>query len=291
MNQPPPNDPQPGPAVDESEQLYCYGHPKKPTRLRCSRCDRPICGQCAVPASVGQHCPECVAEARRSTPRVRTAMQANSPVVTAILAINIGVFVLTFFGADVIFERLAEDKFAIASGEWWRLITPMFLHANLVHIFFNSYVLYIFGPELEQAYGSRRFALIYVVSGFTGAVGSYAFSCSPSVGASGAIFGVVGALVAFLYGKRGSALAIGYMQRILMFVGLNLVLGFVIPQIDNFAHIGGLIGGALLGYALDTSRERKPSPALQVLGVAVVIAVGVAVVMLRTANFDCGLPF
>ena len=111
------------------------------------------------------------------------------------------------------------------------------------------------------------------------------------MGASGAIFGVVGALVAFLYGKRGSALAIGYMQRILMFVGLNLVLGFVIPQIDNFAHIGGLVGGALLGYALDTSRERRPSPALQLLGVAGVVAVGVAVTILRTANFDCGFSF
>ena len=81
------------------------------------------------------------------------------------------------------------------------------------------------------------------------------------------------------------------MQRILMFVGLNLVLGFVIPQIDNFAHIGGLLGGALLGYALDTSRERPPPPALQLFGVVGVIAVGVAVTILRTAGFDCGFSF
>lgn len=285
VNNQPPADPNQGQLVDESEQLYCYGHPKTPTRLRCTRCERPICGRCAIPASVGQHCPECVAEARRSAPRVRSALRANAPVTYALLAINIGMFVLTLLTGDLIFNRFAEIKALVALGEWYRLITPMFLHAGILHLLLNSYVLFTFGPEVEQAYGSRRFALIYFLSGFTGAVGSYLFSLGTSVGASGAIFGIVGALVAFLYGKRGSAMAFGYMRNILGFVGLNLAFGFFFPQIDNFAHIGGLLGGLILGYGLDVTRARKPSLALQILAVAGVGAVGVALAVYRTATF------
>src|SRR5687768_8442729 len=128
-------------APEETE--YCYGHPKTPTKLHCSRCDRPICGRCAIPASVGQHCPECVAEARKSAPKVRSAMGATAPVVTGILGINIVVFILQFFIPGFT-ERFAMIPGAIADGEYWRLITPVFMHSEgfLLHIIMNSYILY-----------------------------------------------------------------------------------------------------------------------------------------------------
>src|SRR5688500_13450135 len=156
-------------APEETE--YCYGHPKTPTKLHCSRCDRPICGRCAIPASVGQHCPNCVAEARKAAPKVRSALRANAPVVFTLLVINVTLWVLQSFAPGLgLTERFASFPPAIAAGEWFRLITPMFLHApnTFWHIGFNSYALFIFGPNVEQAFGHVRFLALYLISVFTG---------------------------------------------------------------------------------------------------------------------------
>src|SRR5919106_6024932 len=145
--------PPPDQLLDESEQTYCYGHPDVPTRLRCSRCDRPICGRCAIPASVGQHCPECVAEARRSRPKVRTALAATAPAVLVLLVTNVVVYIgQQLLGFDAVTGRFAQVPGAIVDGEWYRLVTAMFLHAPnfVLHLLFNMYVLYVYGPYVEQ---------------------------------------------------------------------------------------------------------------------------------------------
>lgn len=266
----------PAPVADEEGQLYCYGHPKEPTRLRCSRCERPICGRCAIPASVGQHCPECVAEARRSAPKVRTALQATAPATRAIMGIVIGVFILQMAtgvtSGRVTFELMMHPVL-IDAGQWWRLITPVLVHGGLLHIFLNMYILYIYGPNVEEIFGTVRFVAIFLITGFTASALSYAIPPdNPSVGASGAIFGLVGALVAYLYRRRGSTVMAHYLRGMGMFIAINILFGFIAPNIDNMAHLGGLIGGALLGLGFDRgSGAEARSP----MGVQIATAVGV----------------
>lgn len=271
----------------EDESVVCYVHTNTPTRLRCSRCDRPICGRCAIPASVGQHCPDCVAEARRSSPKVRGVTAATAPVVTAIIVANIIVYIGQL-AAPIVTARFASFPPAIADGEYYRLLTSMFLHSpsTIFHIVFNMYVLWAYGAQVEQAFGSFRFAVLYTAAGFGGSALSFAFgSCgTSSVGASGAIFGVVGALVVFLYRRRNRAFVGPYLRGLIMFVGLNLMLGFL-PQIDGLAHAGGLIAGAALGAVLDEGRTRPSVP--QIVGTAAVVAVAAALVVWRAAGFVC----
>ena len=286
----------PIPAEERSETgevITCYAHPKTPTGLRCTRCDRPICGRCAIPASVGQHCPECVAEARKSAPKVRSALRANAPVVFTLLVINVVIWVLQSFVFDYGFtQRFGAQPFAIAAGEWYRLISPMFLHApgTFWHIGFNSYALFIFGPHVEQAFGRWRFLLLYLIAGFTGSAASYAFgACNTlGVGASGAIFGVLGGLFVFLYNRRREQFVREFMKNIIFLIVVNLAFGFLMTNIDNLAHLGGLIGGAAVAAGLDTRKPGgEPSPLIQVATVVAVVAAAVALVAWRTSTFSC----
>jgi rhomboid protease GluP len=190
-------------------------------------------------------------------------------------------------------DRFASFPPAIADGEWWRLVTPMFLHSPtfLFHILLNMYVLYIYGPNVEQAFGTRRFVVMYLICGFTGAVASYILSpCAAlGVGASGAIFGVAGVLLIYLYKRRTSSFIMEAYKGILMFVGLNLVIGFLVAGIDNWAHIGGLLGGIALGAGMDDPHRQVPA-GRQVAVIAAVVVVAIAAVAYRSATFSCG-PF
>ena len=284
-----------GTVADEA-QTFCYGHPKTPTRLRCSRCDRPICGRCAIPATVGQHCPECVAEARRTAPKVRTVLQATAPATRAILIITALVFVgqILIPGLD---ERLAMRPSFIVAGEWWRLVTPMVIHAGVFHILMNGYVLYAIGPTVEDRYGPARFVLVYVVAGVAGSVFSFALNgCTTfGVGASGAIMGVVGALAADLYRRRESPNARMQLDGILKWIGLIFALGIALEimaqagvlffRIDNFAHLGGLLGGAALAWGLGAPPTRISARAIFVT--LLVVGVLLAIVAVRVAGFSC----
>lgn len=183
-----------------------------------------------------------------------------------ILAVLVGIFVLTsILGQsfnvmptelnDVLTEWGAKVNSAVVDGQWWRLITAMFLHNGLLHIASNGYALYVIGMDLEGFFGRARFLAIYFIAGFAGSVASFAFSpyYSSGVGASGAIFGLIGALAVYfgmyrrLFGKRGNL----QFWNIIVVVILNLGLGFsgILP-IDNSAHMGGLVAGALVGYVL-----------------------------------------
>ena len=269
--------------AEQDDQLYCYGHPNEPTRLRCSRCDRPICGRCAIPASVGQHCPECVAEARKSTPKVRTVMQATAPATMAIIGVIVFTYVLQILLGGEVVGRLALSPTLVDAGEYWRLLTPILVHGGALHLFFNMYILFMYGPNVEQAFGTVRFVIMFLITGFMGSAFSYAFPPdNASVGASGAIFGVVGILIVYLYKRRHTTLMAQYLRGMGIFLFINFIFG-LLPgmNIDNFAHLGGLVAGILLGLGFDrggTSEARSPV-ALQVATVAAVLALGAVLVL------------
>lgn len=268
--------------AEQDDQLFCYGHPKEPTRLRCSRCDRPICGRCAIQASVGQHCPECVAEARKSVPKVRSVMRATAPGTIAIIGIVVFVFILQLLVGQEIVHRLALSPSLIDAGEWWRLLTPILVHGGALHLGLNMYILFMYGPNVEQAFGTIRFVLMFLIAGFLGSAFSYAFPPdSASVGASGAIFGVVGVLIVYLYRRRRTSFMAQYLRGMGFFIVANLVFGFLIPGIDNFAHIGGLVGGVLLGLGFDrgTGGEASSPLPLQIATAAGVAALGAVLVL------------
>lgn len=153
---------------------------------------------------------------------------------------------------DVLIAFGAKVNLLIAAGQFWRLVTANFLHVSLLHLAFNSYALWQLGPEVERLYGPRRFLVIYLLTGVFGATASYAWGGALSAGASGAIFGLVGVLLAYflrhraLFGRRGRA----YLSNMLFIVIINLFIGFSSPGIDNWGHIGGLVAGFLLGYGL-----------------------------------------
>lgn len=264
-------------AAREEEQLFCYGHPDTPTRLRCSRCDRPICGRCAIPASVGQHCPECVAEARRSAPKVRSALQANAPAVYIIIGATVISFILQQVIGFGYLERLWFHPALIELGEYWRLVTPVLLHDGFLHIFFNMYILYLYGQDVEQIFGTVRFVIIYVATAVTASALSYAIPPDNiSVGASGAVFGIAGALIAYLYNRRTSTFANHHLRGMMGFLAINAIIGFLPGlRIDWVAHLGGLIGGVLLGMAFDEGggAEARSNPVRQT-ALILVVAIG-----------------
>lgn len=186
--------------------------------------------------------------------------------VWVLLGLNILMYVVSMvlsfvFGSRSLFAPASQvlyllgwkDNELIFQGEYWRLVTAMFLHGSLIHILFNGYALYALGPESERIYGTVRFLVVYFLGGLAGSVASYAFSASPSVGASGAIFGLFGALSAFYFVSRKvlGDLARTQLQSMVTLLIINLLIGFSAGGvIDNFAHIGGFIGGALVGWLL-----------------------------------------
>ncbi len=188
------------------------------------------------------------------------------PIVTWILlAIIAVVFVAeTLAGGSTNVEVLvrmgAKDTGLIADGQYWRLFTSMFLHIGLMHLFFNGYALLVIGTELERLFGYGRFLSIYLLSGLYGSLASYAFSFNLSAGASGAVFGIIGALAAFflLHRERLGAWGRARLANIAFLIAINLFLGFTQPGIDNLAHIGGLLCGLALGWALAPRYQPDP---------------------------------
>lgn len=162
--------------------------------------------------------------------------------------------VLLLFGAKV--------NELIAQGQVWRLLTAMFLHIGALHLLFNLYALYFLGPQVEGLFGHRRFAAIYLVGGLFGSLASYAFVDNLSAGASGAIFGLVGALTVYFlrYRDQFGARAKAILQNMVVIIAINFIFGLSAPGIDNWGHLGGLAGGALVAWGL-IPRYRRPDPA------------------------------
>ena len=199
--------------------------------------------------------------------RVSLALPLHKPVVTwVLLGMIIVVFALeTLMGgstnSEVLVRLGAKVNPLIAQGEYWRLLTAMFLHIGIMHLAVNGYALAAIGTELERLVGWKRFLAIYLLAGLFGGLASYAFSDSLSAGASGAIFGIIGALAAFFLRHRQQLGAWGQrrLANIAFLIVINLVLGFTQPAIDNMAHLGGLVSGFCLGWFLMPRYKLDPA--------------------------------
>ena len=263
----------------------CYRHPDRETWVRCTRCERPICPDCMNDAAVGFQCPDCVAQGNKTVRQARTTFggrtTANPSAVTKVLlGLNIGIFLLQLATGGAVTDDYKSFGYAIAFGdEYYRLITAAFLHAGILHIAFNMYCLFLVGPPLEATLGRARYLTLYLLAALGGSAASYVFSAPgvSGVGASGAIFGLFGAYL--VVARRLNADT----RSIATVVGINLVLGFVIPNIDWRAHIGGLVVGAALGAAFAYAPP-GPRRALIGYGASALVAAGLVVaVLLRTS--------
>ena len=242
----------------------CYRHPSRETGVSCSNCGRPICPDCMTTTLVGMRCPEC---ASQSTKVVRMRAVSRVPRATyTLIALNVVAF-LTEQGqfsisGTGIYGKVIEEGVLYRAGisvahQYWRLVSSAFLHENLLHIGFNMYLLYLLGMMLEPAIGSSRFTMIYFTGLLAGSFGAVFATASPSLGASGAVFGLMGAAVVELRGRRVSVMESGIGGLIL----INLIFSFAFPNISVGAHIGGLFGGALAALAIREA-DRRELPAL-----------------------------
>lgn len=292
--------PQPAPTVE-----YCYRHPTVATGVHCTRCERPICPDCMIPAPVGFQCPDCVADARREfrkgagSPVRRGNITGAKVLLVAILA----GFVLEVAvgGPDALFNGPSLQKLVdlgalvpvLVAGlsQFWRLFTATFLHAGILHIGFNAYALYLFGTNVERDYGTAKFLAIYFVSGFLASAASYAFGpeFAVAVGASGAIFGVFGAFIAWNYRRRHLAMAAQNLRWAMTMIVLNALLAFGFRTIDWRAHVGGLIAGFAGGYVAEGWGDRAGRRLIAVVGFAALIVLGSVVVLWRTEQLRSSL--
>ncbi|MFD7603528.1 rhomboid family intramembrane serine protease [Streptomyces mirabilis] len=277
----------------------CYRHPDRETGVRCTRCERPICPECMISASVGFQCPECV-RAGSGTGHAPSASQprtlaggtvtADPRLVTKILiGLNLAVFLVQLSVGDRFTDRfyligrayvpLLGSAEGVAEGQWYRMLTAMFLHGSYIHILFNMLSLWWIGGPLEAALGRARYLTLYFVSGLAGSALSYLLVVpeKASLGASGAIFGLFGATAVLM--RR-----LNYdMRPVIALLVINLIFTFGWSNIAWQAHIGGLVGGVVVGYAMvHAPRERRTL--IQYGVCAVVLAVVVVATLVRTAQ-------
>ena len=236
----------------------CYRHKNRETGVHCSNCGRPICPDCMTTTSVGMRCPEC-ANQRTKARTMGSVAGSGEPTLTYLL---IGINVLVFLGAALggasatgggglggsqLLTDGALSRAAVADGEYWRIVTAGFLHAGFFHLLFNMLSLWILGSLLEPAVGRMRFALIYFVSLLCGSFGALLLEPDGlTVGASGAIFGLMAAAAVFARNRGLSLMESG----LGIWIVLNLVITFTVPNISIGGHIGGLIGGGLAALVL-----------------------------------------
>jgi membrane associated rhomboid family serine protease len=240
----------------------------------------PVGIRCPDHASVGSPRPR----AARTMRQARGTISASgAPITTLLIAINVLVYLITVGqGGGVgspggrLFINGALDGPDVANGDWWRLFTAMFLHASLLHIAFNMLALWWFGSVVERSLGPVRYLLVYVASGLAGSAG--AIIASPNaltVGASGAIFGLLGSLLVLEYLQTGS-----FAGQAMTLIVINLALSFAIPNISIGGHIGGLIAGVVGTFGLALTRYRQP----RVIGPAIVVVVGAVSVAVAVAR-------
>jgi membrane associated rhomboid family serine protease len=270
---------------------YCYRHPNRETGLSCSECGRPICTECMTVAPVGLRCPDHSGRpqgAARVRRQVRRAGWAGTgALVTKVL---IGINVLVYLaeigsgsgttgagnGSSVV-ERFALFGPAVANGDWWRLITSGFLHANVLHIGLNMLILWLVGSPLEEMLGRGRYLLLYFVSLLAGSAGALLQApLVTTVGASGAIFGLFGALLVLEYFATGQIVG----GQAFGLIVINLIFSFAFSNISWGGHIGGLVGGILGTLVLARfGRGHAAYGRIGLLGIAGMVLIGAASVV------------
>jgi membrane associated rhomboid family serine protease len=295
----PPEQP-PGEPTDWATQAapVCYRHAEREAHIRCQRCNRPICPDCMRPASVGFQCPECVKEGARSTRSGKTpygGQRSGNPALTSqlLIAINVAVWIailVTGGQSSELVKQLAlrpSSTFrgfvygvpSVAQGDYWQLVTSTFTHVQVWHIGFNMLVLWVLGPQLELAVGRIRYLAIYLISGLAGSAAVMWLSVPyvQTLGASGAIFGLMGALLVIAVKVHGD------IRGIATWIGVNLVLTFVLgASISWQGHLGGLAGGVLTG-AVVVFAPRQHRAAWQAAGLAAVAALVLVTSAIRVA--------
>ena len=262
--------------------MHCYRHPNRETYVSCSECGRGICPDCMVFGPVGIRCPD-HAKSAAVAPRQRARMTArrfSAPagiVTRTLIGVNVAIYLLElatgapFNGSGgTIWEHGVLYGPVVANGDWWRLITAAFLHYGPIHLGMNMLALWIFGQALEIELGPWRYLLLYLVSGLAGSAGALIVSPeAATVGASGAIFGLLGAALAV---QRSMGINI-WQSGIMTILFINLLFTFGVPGISIGGHLGGLVGGLICGFIVYELANRMQNP---VLPIALCVAVGVA---------------
>lgn len=267
----------------------CYRHPSRETGVSCSSCGRPICPDCMTPTSVGMRCPEC----SRERTRVKTVRSGASiptfSVTNVLVAINVIVFlaetatgtslggVTNLANAGTLYSKgLLAGPYITQSHEYYRLLTSGFLHDGLLHILFNMWFLWIMGRLLEPAIGKLNFVVVYFVALFAGSFGALLFEpLAGTVGASGACFGILGALMVVAY-YRGILI---WQSGLGITLLINIIFSLSITGISIGGHIGGFVGGAACGWLIVQFGERRRMPAAALAGCAVVAVISVALAL------------
>lgn len=295
----------------------CYRHPDRETYVRCSRCDRPICPECMREAAVGHQCPECVNEGRRTVRPARTAFGGGAAgrqgyVTKVLIALNVLVMLLsiawdrggdaaaggsgfgglmgggtplTQWGGTLGYASYVNfgPAHGIAAGEWYRLVTAMFLHYGLIHLLLNMWALWVLGRTLEAVLGPLRFLALYLIAGLGGNVAVYLFSApnSTAVGASTAIFGLFAAIFVIMrrLGRDTSA--------IVPILVINLIFTFTVPGISIAGHLGGLVTGAVMALVLAYAPRMRRS-VFQVAGGAIILVALLGLALVRTGMLTGG---
>lgn len=275
----PPSSPYGGPPP--GVPATCVRHPDRATGLTCTRCGRPACPECLREASVGYQCIDCVQQARaddhrRGVRRGVTVAGAEAPrrpiVVPVLIALNVLVFAWTVFEsgsltgntASALFREWALVPGLVWSGDWWRPLTAGFLHIGPIHLLFNMLALYVLGRDLESVLGHLRFVAVYLTALLGGSAAVLVFY-SPSdavAGASGAVFGLMGALVVVLRRLRFP------LGQVIGLIVVNVVISVVIPGISLIGHLGGLVVGAAAtaGLVYAPARSRNAVQAAVIAG-------------------------
>ena len=268
----------------------CYRHPDKETWIRCQRCEKPICPDCMRDASVGFQCPDCVKEGARSTRQGKAVYGGKrltgNPMATtfALIAANLVGFFAIRSGGGRVLDALAllpqsstrgfQEVEGVSGGAYWQVLTSAFSHYDVLHLGFNMLALYFLGPMLEQVLGRLRFLAVYFVSAFTASAAVMLLSNpnSQTLGASGSIFGLMGALVVVAFKVKAD------LRQILFWLGLNLVFTFYnTGSISWQGHLGGLLGGALTA-AIIVYAPRKRREVIQWTGIGLVLVVALGVI-------------
>jgi membrane associated rhomboid family serine protease len=269
------------------ETPVCYRHPGRETYVRCGRCERYICPDDMISAAVGFQCPECVHEGNKGIREPRTVaggrIRGDTGLVTmAIIVVNVLIF-FAVQGSDKLTNQMSltpisTDGDGLMQDGWHRLITAAFVHEQSLHIAFNMFALWLFGRPLEAMLGRGRFIAAYLISALGGSTLSYLFMSYQgpgSIGASGAVFGLIGALVIVDRQLRSNPTGVA------VYVVIMLLPGFVIENIDWRGHLGGLITGALIG-ALFVYAPARSRLWWHVAGCALIVGVLLLAVGLRT---------
>ncbi|MEV0298404.1 rhomboid family intramembrane serine protease [Nocardia sp. NPDC050710] len=234
----------------------CVRHPNRPTGLACTRCGRPSCAECLRPAAVGQHCVDCLRQDQRNTPRVRTvagAPVARSPIpyiTYALIVANVVIYAVTAVQSKSLVDNYYRSTFfarwmlvpdLVADGQWVRVLGAGFLHWGPIHLALNMFALWVVGRSLEPALGRTRYLAVYLVALLGGSAASMIFQdpTSAAAGASGAVYGLFGAITVLLIRVRQNP------NQMLILIGINIFISFSLPGISLSGHLGGLIAGTL----------------------------------------------